>query len=167
MNEQLQATLIEAMGSDKKKCRACEKELDVSLFPVRKDRSGRLRPYCQECSNSIERARYLAYKRSNPFRLKAVRMKLKAKRDGVPFDLTPEYLESIWTGVCPVSGLEISLTTDKRDEKTAELDRFIPDKGYVQGNVNFLSRRINRIKSDITAEEAKNLASWMEKVKNV
>lgn len=167
MTDQISVTLVESMGSDKSVCQCCNLELDLNEFPVRKDRSGRRRPYCKKCVNNENRSRYLYYKKSNPFKLKTNRMKIKSKRDKVPFDLTPEYLESIWTGVCPVSGIKISLTTDKRSENTAELDRFVPEKGYVQGNVNFLSRRINRIKSDITLEEVKKLSQWMEKINNV
>lgn len=147
-------------------CNSCEKDLDIDQFPVRNDRSGRLRPYCYSCANESQRARYLKYKRTQPFKLKNVRTKIKAKRDNVPFDLTPEYLESIWTGVCPVLDTPIKIDGEKGSDDLAELDRFIPDKGYVQGNVTFLSRRVNRLKSDITIEEVRKLASWMERKSN-
>lgn len=140
--------------------------MDESHFTARKDRSGRLRPYCKECGKNAARARYTHHKRTQPFKLRCSRSKVKAARDGVPFDLTPEYLESIWTGFCPISGCELSMNVDRNDENMAELDRFVPERGYVQGNVHFLSRRMNRIKSDITFEEVKKLFSWMEKVNN-
>ena len=80
----------------------------------------------------------------------------------VPFDLTAEYLASIWTGVCPVFGVAIYLGTDRADERAAELDRFTPELGYVEGNVAFLSRRANRLKNNTTTLELKQLLKWME-----
>ena len=34
-----------------------------------------------------------------------------------------------------------------------ELDRIIPEKGYVKGNVAWISGKANRIKSDYTKQE--------------
>ena len=69
--------------------------------------------------------------------------------------------------VCPVLGVEISITEkDRSDEFAAELDRFEPDKGYVKGNVTFLSRRANRLKNNVTAVELKQLLTWMEHREN-
>lgn len=45
---------------------------------------------------------------------------------------------------------------------TAHLDRFDPKKGYIKGNVAWVSGRANRIKYDATLEELKSLVSWME-----
>ena len=90
------------------------------------------------------------------------RARSRAQNLRVPFDLTAEYIESIWTGVCPVFGIAISLTEkDRSDEYAAELDRFIPSLGYVIGNVTFLSRRANRLKNDTTAKELAQLLDWM------
>lgn len=50
----------------------------------------------------------------------------------------------------------------KNKEAVAELDRLIPDKGYVKGNVHWISRRANRIKSDATVEELEKIISYMK-----
>lgn len=143
-------------------CQACSKYLPITEYPVRNDRSGRYRPYCKECAKDGQRARYAAHKRESPFKLKMTRARSRAQNLRVPFDLTAEYIESIWTGVCPVFGIAISLTEkDRSDEYAAELDRFIPSLGYVIGNVTFLSRRANRLKNDTTAKELAQLLDWM------
>lgn len=143
-------------------CQSCEIDKDENLFPERKDRSGRRRPYCKECSNNIARARYESHKRVSPFLLKCSRAKTRSKHLKVPFDLTPEYLESLWTGFCPITNQPMELYGDRTDEKIAELDRFIPNKGYVKGNVSFISRKMNRIKNNVDLEELRKLCSWME-----
>lgn len=80
----------------------------------------------------------------------------------VPFDLDEEYLSSLWTGVCPVLGVEIKKSTERTDEYAAELDRFDPKVGYVKGNVAFLSRKINRLKNNASVEELERLLTWMK-----
>lgn len=145
-------------------CRGCSIDRELDLFPARNDRSGRLRPYCYQCANIISRARYDTHKRTMPFKLKCSRAKARSIKLNLDFDITPEYLESIWTGVCPVFGIPIYLYgKDRSDEFAAELDRFIPNKGYVKGNVHFLSRRANRLKNNVTSKELRQLLDWMEK----
>ena len=150
-----------------KKCRGCLLELKMELFPVRADRGGKRRPYCNSCTNDIERKRYEAHKRDQPFKHKCTRAKTRSKSLGVPFDITPEYLESIWTGFCPVLKEKIYLHERGRtDEYAAELDRFVPEIGYVKGNVHFLSRKINRLKNNATSDQLRKLLSWMEEYEN-
>jgi hypothetical protein len=81
--------------------------------------------------------------------------------------LDAEYLESIWTGLCPVLQVPIYLhERDRSDEFTAELDRFVPNKGYTKGNVHFLSRKANRLKNNVTTKELEQLINWMKQYEN-
>ena len=148
-------------------CKSCKEDKPQDQFPLRKDKSERHRPYCKTCANDSQRARYSSHKREQPFKLKTTRAKARAQFLKLPFDLDPEYLESIWTGFCPVLGVEITLyDSDRSNEFAAELDRFIPSLGYVKGNVHFLSRRANRLKNNVTTKELKQLIEWMEKHEN-
>lgn len=147
-------------------CKYCKQEKPIDQFPVRNDRSNRLRPYCFECVRNISKARYQVHRETNPFKHKATRAKSRAQYLKVPYDLTPEYLESIWTGICPVLQVPISLLEQQGNEYAAELDRFIPEKGYVKGNVHFLSRRINRLKNNVTTKELQQLIDWMKLYEN-
>jgi hypothetical protein len=144
-------------------CRHCKELKPATAYIARKDRSGRLRPYCMSCMNDVERARYNTHKREQPFKLKTSRARVRSNALGLPFDLDPDYLESIWTGTCPVFGVEIYLwEKDRSDEFAAELDRFIPERGYTKGNVHFLSRRANRLKNNVTSKELQQLLDWMK-----
>ena len=149
-----------------KTCRGCEEEFPLGDFPLRKDRSNRRRPYCRFCMLDAQRARYKKHKRDEPFKHRCARARTRARSLGVPFDLTPEYLESLWTGKCPVRGVVLNLDTDRRDENAAELDRFNPDKGYTKGNVHWLSRKANRLKNNVSRKELINLLEWMEDVES-
>lgn len=153
--------MIIILEMEVKLCQGCETEKSLDEFPVRNDRSGRLRPYCHSCRNDIERARYKSHKHSNYFRWKCTRIKSSSQSKNVPFDLTPEYLEDIWTGYCPVLKIQLEKYTNRSNPNAAELDRIIPEKGYIQGNVAFLSRRINKIKSNASYGEIIALGDWL------
>lgn len=145
-------------------CRGCQQDKPTVEFPVRKDRSGRLRPYCTSCASNAQRSRYSSHRKNRPFLHRCTRARSRASGLGVPFDLTPEYLESIWTGVCPVLKQPINLVTDRVSEDAAELDRFSPELGYVKGNVHWLSRKANRIKNNTSVEILESLLEWMKNV---
>ena len=159
----MSVTLIQSMGDDKgKECRGCLKFKRLEEYPIRKDRGGKLRPYCSECANDIVRKRYDSHKRNSPFKLRATRARARSLYINKHCDLTPEYLESIWTGLCPVLNIPLKWSTDRYDESAAELDRFIPDLGYIKGNVHFLSRKANRLKNNSSVEDIENLLRWMK-----
>jgi hypothetical protein len=94
--------------------------------------------------------------------------KERAKQRNLDFNITPEYLRSIWPDVCPILG--IPLHTNKRMGKGAKnlfdsrsLDRIDSAKGYVVGNVAIISYKANVIKNNGTADEHRLIAEWMEK----
>lgn len=110
-----------------------------------------------------QKTKYQTYKEKRPFWQKCVILKGKAKEKGFAFDLTEDFLKSIWTGKCALSGMDISLwMTNRREEHHAELDRVIPALGYVQSNVIWVSRRFNRLKQDGTAGEHRTIADALD-----
>ena len=79
-------------------------------------------------------------------------------------NLTLEYLKYIWEqqgGVCPYTGLKLCLPTWKKVESVeqlwhrASLDRIDSSKGYVVGNVQFVSTPVNFMKSTMSDLETK------------
>jgi hypothetical protein len=74
-----------------------------------------------------------------------------------------EYLEQIWTGVCPIFGIKIVLTGSLSDSNYANLDRIDPKLGYIKGNVQWLSARANRLKNNMTIDELKRLYECLVK----
>lgn len=89
--------------------------------------------------------------RKKPFKHRARQLKTKAKRLGVPFDIDEKYLEEIWTGTCPVFHTRLSLPfhadrSNVMSKYVSSLDRIIPENGYVQGNVEWISNAANAIK---------------------
>ena len=75
----------------------------------------------------------------------------RAKRDKIPFDITIDYIESIWpkNNRCPVSGRTFKSGIDNKWDLPT-LDKVVRKKGYVKGNIAVISFRANQIKSDVT-----------------
>ena len=81
-----------------------------------------------------------------------------AKRQGVPHNLTKEYLRSITPedNMCPI--LKVPFKHERGKGRiihphTMSLDRIVPSLGYVEGNVMWISHRANVIKGEATAKE--------------
>lgn len=114
--------------------------------------------YCREWRKDRKENRWFEHFTANKRRDCLVR--------GITFELTPEYLASIWVDVCPVLGIKITdtstLSGNNRPDNIAELDRLVPSLGYVKGNVRWISRRANRIKSDASIEEIRAILKYME-----
>lgn len=76
-------------------------------------------------------------------------------------DLTAAYLQALWEsqgGICPFSGQLMRLTHNtrgfaKKDPGNASLDRIDGSRGYVQGNVRFVSLMANYARNDFTDEQ--------------
>ena len=75
-------------------------------------------------------------------------------------DIDVEYLKSLWEkqkGICPYTGLELKLNCHQfrhKDKRyVASLDRIDPNKGYIKGNVQFISLAINLMKNTMSHEE--------------
>jgi len=86
--------------------------------------------------------------------------KERAKKAGVPFNLTEE--DILIPTYCPVFGckLERALGSKGPGPYSPSLDRIIPARGYVPGNVVVISNRANRAKSDLLVEELVALADF-------
>ena len=65
-----------------------------------------------------------------------------------------QYLDSIAHDYCVLSGRPITYKRFPRDSfSTASLDRIDSAKGYVKGNVQWIHKEVNRMKSDLSDEQ--------------
>lgn len=89
--------------------------------------------------------------------------KTRAKRRGVPFNITPEDIAAVWPvdDRCPVLGLELVFSKKGPTDASPSLDRVNPAWGYVRDNIAVVSHRANSIKRDGTAAEHTAIADWM------
>ena len=90
----------------------------------------------------------------------------RARENNLPFNITREYLESIAEDKCPIFHTDFSwghsgLGAGKTKPNGPQLDRIIPELGYVIGNVAFISRTANRIKDNGTMQDHYDIADWI------
>lgn len=71
-------------------------------------------------------------------------------------DITPEWLKLLWEhqrGICPYTGIEMSLARPNTKLHAASLDRIDSNQGYMMGNVEFVCRFVNMGKQDRSKQE--------------
>ena len=110
----------------------------------------------KEKDNAASRAYWIKY----PKKRLLLAAKRRANKKGLLFDLTEGDIHIPDT--CPILNIWLSHGTGKSTDNSPSLDRVIPEKGYVKGNVIVISWRANRIKSDATATELRTLANFYE-----
>jgi len=87
--------------------------------------------------------------------------KHRAKINNIPFNLSPKDIEV--PKLCPVLGMPLKLNNGSLCKDSPSLDRIIPAKGYVKGNVKVISHRANTLKNDATIQELEKVIEYMKK----
>lgn len=87
----------------------------------------------------------------------------RCRKSGVPFDL--EYTDIDIPETCPVLGIELYPSFGKRgpQDNSPTLDRVECEKGYVKGNVEIISWKANRLKSNASPKELRKVAKYYGK----
>lgn len=116
---------------------------------------------CKECTRRRNRDSYQKDPRVGMLRS----AKYRASKSGTPFNLGLE--DIVVPDFCPVLGIRIFFTYGSRATRDTQpsLDRIIPEKGYVKGNVIVVSFRANRIKSNATADEILAVGNFYKDLK--
>lgn len=111
---------------------------------------------CTPCSSSISRASRRADVQTYMF--KAIRQ--RALKSGIEFNI--ELDDIVVPEHCPMLGIKLEISTGSPNNNSPSLDRIVPSKGYVKGNIVVISYRANRIKNDSTTEELERILEWMK-----
>lgn len=90
-------------------------------------------------------------------------IKTRAKLKNLEFDLDAEYLFSIPSDVCPVFNCNLSWGVSKKvaNFNSPSLDRIDSSKGYVKGNVQWVSHLANTMKQNANKEQLIQFANWI------
>lgn len=87
--------------------------------------------------------------------------RLRAKKRGIAFDITPEDVKI--PDICPLLGIRLESKEKGWDGNTPSLDRKFPSSGYTKDNVWVISFRANLLKNDASKEELERLVEGMKK----
>lgn len=105
---------------------------------------------------------------SKPWQYKFHRTKERCKQKGIPFTVTKEDIEKAWPkdGLCPALGIKLhqGLGGIIGSPNLANIDRLIPELGYVPGNIVVISQQANLIKTnEINPDNIRRVAEWLER----
>jgi len=89
--------------------------------------------------------------------------RIRAKRDSLPHKIDTKYLKDIFPSdkKCPVLGTIMEFGS-KDEQNIPTVDKLMPSKGYVEGNLAWISLRANRLKNDATLEEIAKLHKYLK-----
>jgi hypothetical protein len=89
--------------------------------------------------------------------------KKRAKDDDLPFNIEIDDIGI--PEICPVLGIKLEANTggQRMNDNSPTLDKFYPAKGYVKGNIQVISWKANRMKSDGTPDEWIKIAEWCQR----
>jgi hypothetical protein len=106
---------------------------------------------CKKCAgpkHSASLRKFNGYYEGRQKLLKSKWFKIKrgAETRGLEFSVSIEHAESLFDGVCALSGVSIYLESPKTGDCTASLDRIDSTKGYIKNNIQWVHVDINFIK---------------------
>lgn len=84
------------------------------------------------------------------------RAKKNARDRNLEFNLTIEDCMDI-PNRCPILKTKITTTEKFSINHQLSIDRIDSSKGYIKGNITFISRRANLVKSDLTLEQLERM----------
>lgn len=114
--------------------------------------------YAENPEKIIEKARN--YRSENRKKIILADAKRRATQRGTPFSINEA--DILIPETCPVLGIKLESGRGHPQANSPSLDCFIPELGYVKGNVEIISNRANTIKSNATFEEIEKLYMWMK-----
>ena len=91
--------------------------------------------------------------------------RIRAKQLKLACDI--ELADILIPSKCPVLGITLSKGSKRIHDGSPSLDRLVPEKGYLKGNIWVISHRANRIKNDSTPKEIKKLIAALNKLERI
>ena len=105
--------------------------------------------------------------KSNIVCIKMHGAKDRAKRNNLPFNLTEQDIKDVWPidNKCPALDIEFIIGGhETKNYDSPSLDRIIPSKGYVKGNIQIVSALANNIMSNATPEQVIKVGQYFKKL---
>lgn len=140
------------------RCLLCQEEFTIESHSISKS----INKSCGKCARKLSRKnKYITGLVYQNIKSGAIKRKKE-------FNLTKDYLSDLYLKQdkkCALTGLDIKLSETAKEHQTgyttASLDRIDSSKGYVEGNVQWVHKRINIMKWTDNEEE---FIDWCRKV---
>ncbi len=153
----------------KVKCIKCNLLKTLNNFKLNKT-TGYIIAICNICETNIQNIRKnKSLEKNMLFRL--YNIKGRSKNKNIPFNLTLEDLLLQYNkqnGKCFYTDIDMNIYYGKGHNRKdgITIDKIIPEKGYIKGNIVFCSFRANSAKLDFTLDEMKLwMPEWYKRVR--
>jgi hypothetical protein len=168
---------------EQRKCTQCEENKSFSCFSKKHTGKYGLSSRCKQCclinerlerghgitdinlltdkQKKVRKRRVELWKvqsRKNPEKTLLLAAKSRAKAKNLEFNITEN--DICINKTCPVLGIAIEKSDKTNNYNSISLDRLDSTKGYTKDNINIISLRANKIKSDATFEEFEAIYKW-------
>lgn len=158
---------MEADALTHKRCSDCGEHKPVTEYYKRTDYDQYVAK-CKPCYQIYTKENYLSrtknVDKANLSRYHGA--KRRAKYKGIEFTIPFE--EIVWPSHCPVLGVLLDYSLGDKGSGSCKvspsLDRIIPSKGYVSGNVIVVSSFVNTVKNCATVDQLKKVAAFYEQL---
>ena len=102
-----------------------------------------------------------SYRERNPEQMLLTSARNRARKKGIPFDLTVD--DIVIPERCPILGVELTRNMGSHGgtPTSASIDKIVPEKGYVKGNIQVISLLANNMKSSANSEQLITFAKWV------
>ncbi len=88
-------------------------------------------------------------------------LKSSAKKRNIDFDLSmSDMFDMSFPMTCPILNMPLSFNSGKVQDNSYSVDRIDSSKGYTAENITVISYRANRLKSDASLLELKQLFEY-------
>lgn len=104
--------------------------------------------------------------KNHPYRYLLTSLKSRAKQQGVPFNIDEEYLKSLPLNQCPITKVKMIPPWECKQRfhpHKATIDKVVPKKGYIKGNIAWVSFEGNLLKSNHSIETLEATARFIRK----
>lgn len=140
-----------------KLCCVCKQTLPLSSFSFLK-RNDTFHSYCKRCDALLARQR----RAKNPIKTILSRLQSRAKRKNIICTLKEE--DITLPLFCPILNIKLEFHSGKMEDNSYSIDRIDPLKGYTKENIQIISQKANRIKSNSSLEELILITEYMKGV---
>jgi len=142
-------------------CKSCDLARQKVYRTANTERIRSIQKRYDDKNKVSHREKCRKYRRLAPNSRILTMAKYRARLKGLPFNL--ELADIVIPKTCPVLGIPLLVSeTGRQNDYSPSLDRIIPSKGYVRGNVMVISSRANVIKNCGTVEEHERVIAYIK-----